>query len=241
MSKFDEITQRFADIKYMNAARAGTLRDLILRHDARDILEIGFYQGKSSLYIGGALEDLGRGKLTTIDRESARAHDPNIETLLDRTGLGHRVTPIYAYRSFTWELQKMIAQSPRPEFDLCYFDGGHTWDETGFGFLLVDLLLRPGGVIVFDDMSWTIDGSTAYAKNAAQSGKFSADEAATRSVERVWDLLVPARGYERVERLDKVQWGVARKAGGSDGKGPGLVSRLRRRVDDALRSVPRSK
>ena len=214
MSKFEEITERFAEVRYMNAARAGILRDLIHRFDARDILEIGFYQGKSSLYIAGALEDLGRGQLTTIDRESAKKHDPNIETLLGQAGLAHRVTPVYAFRSFTWELQKMVAQDPRPQFDLCYFDGGHTWDETGFGFLLVDLLLRPGGVIVFDDMNWTVAGSAAYTKNVAKSATYSPDEAAARSVERVWDLLVPERGYERIERHDKIHWGVARKPGG---------------------------
>lgn len=214
MSKFELITERFAEVKYMNAARAGVLRDLIVRYDARDILEIGFYQGKSSLYIGGALEDLGRGHLVTIDREVARQHDPNIETLLATSGLAHRVTPVYAYRSFTWELQKMAAQTPRPQFDLCYFDGGHTWDETGFGFLLVDLLLRPGGVIVFDDMNWTVAGSAAYARHAGKIATYSPDEAETRSVERVWDLLVPERGYERIERLDKIHWGVARKPGG---------------------------
>jgi len=215
MSKFEEITARFAEVRYMNAARAAVLRDLIVRYDARDILEIGFYQGKSSLYIAGALEDLGRGgHLVTIDRESAQKHDPNIESLLDQVGLAHRVTPVYAFRSFTWELQKLIARSPRPQFDLCYFDGGHTWDETGFGFLLVDLLLRPGGVIVFDDLNWTVAGSAAFARNAAKAAAYSPDEAATRSVERVWDLLVPERGYERVERIDKIHWGVARKPGG---------------------------
>ena len=214
MSKFEEITERFAEVKYMNAARAGILRDLIVRYDASDILEIGFYQGKSSLYIAGALEDLGRGHLTTIDREKAREHDPNIDALLARAGLAHRVTPLFAFRSFTWELQKMANRTPRPQFDLCYFDGGHTWDETGFGFLLVDLLLKPGGVIVFDDMNWTVAGSAAYARNPGKIATYSQDEAEARSVERVWDLLVPERGYERVARLDKINWGVARKPGG---------------------------
>lgn len=215
MSKFEEITARFSEVKYMNAARAAILRDLIVRTDARDILEIGFYQGKSSLYIAGALEDLGRGRLVTIDREAARKHDPNIHDLLAAAGLAHRVEPVFAFRSFTWELQKLVAADPRPAFDLCYFDGGHTWDETGFGFLLVDLLLKPGGTIVFDDMNWTVAGSAAYARNAAKSAAFSPDEAEARSVERVWDLLVPERGYERLARLDKVHWGVARKPGGA--------------------------
>jgi predicted O-methyltransferase YrrM len=197
----------------MNAARASVLRDLIIQYDAKDIIEIGFYQGKSSLYIAAVLEDLGRGSLVTIDRQTALDHSPNIHDLLAETGLAHRVEPLLAYRSFTWELQKLIGQAPRPQFDLCYFDGGHTWDETGFGFLLIDLLLRPGGVIVFDDMNWTIAGSAAYKAKPAMLARYSDDEAEARNVERVWDLLVPERGYERVTRFPKLQWGVARKPG----------------------------
>lgn len=239
MSKFDEITDRFADIKYMIAPQAVILRDLIKRQDARDILEIGFFQGKSSLYIAGALEDLGRGHLTTIDREQAKAHNPNIETLLGLTGLGHRVTPVYAYRSFTWELQKMIAQSPRPQFDLCYFDGGHTWDDTGFGFLLVDLLLKPGGLIVFDDLNWSVARSPAFAKDPARVATFSQDEAMARSVERVWDLLVPERGYEQVERFHKINWGVARKPVGSADLKRRTPTQVLRRLRSSLLSLRR--
>jgi predicted O-methyltransferase YrrM len=219
LSKFDEITEKFSDVKYMNKARAEVLRELIDTHDARDILEIGFFKGKSSAYIAACLEDLGRGSLVTIDRERAREYSPNIHELLSQTGLAHRVEPIFAFRSFTWELQKLIARTPRPQFDLCYFDGGHTWDETGFGFLLVDLLLRPGGVIVFDDMHWTIAGSTTSQANAAKMRRFSPDEAEARNVERVWDLLVPERGYEKLEVLAKFSWGVARKPARAAGAG----------------------
>ena len=55
----------------MNESRARIMRDLIHRFGARDILEIGFFRGKSSAYIGAILEDQGAGKLTTIDRLTA--------------------------------------------------------------------------------------------------------------------------------------------------------------------------
>ena len=98
-------------------------------------------------------------------------------------------------------------------FDLCYFDGGHTWDDTGFGFLLVDMLLRPGGVI--SSTTWTGPSPAPPPTRAtpAKAATYSPDEAEARSVERVWDLLVPERGYARLERIDKIQWGVARKPG----------------------------
>jgi predicted O-methyltransferase YrrM len=211
MNQFDAVTRDFGDVKYMNEERGRVLCDLIAREDAREILEIGFFRGKSSLYIAATLEDLGRGRLVTIDRQSAMRLSPGIHDLLAASGLGHRVKPTFAFRSFTWELQKLIATTPRPRFDLCYFDGGHTWDETGFGFLLVDLLLKPGGVIVFDDLDWSIRRSPSYRKSPKLAATFSEDEAAAKTVRLVWDLLVPERGYTRLDEISGIGWGVARK------------------------------
>ena len=179
---------------------------------ARDILEIGFFHGKSSLYIAAMLEDLGRGHLVTIDQRSALQPATRTSTsLLGDTGLAHRVTPIIAFRSFTWELQKLITQVPRPRFDLCYFDGGHAWDSTGFGVLLVDFLLRPGGILVLDDMNWSVKSSPHYRKNPKLTAQFSKDEAATPTVRRTWDLILPHLGYEHLEERKDISWGIARK------------------------------
>jgi predicted O-methyltransferase YrrM len=211
MTKFDEITRDFGKVKYMNEARARILRGLIEERDAADILEIGFFRGKSSLYIAAMLEDRGRGALTTIDRQSAAGLKPNIHDLLGQAGLAHRVRPLFAHRSFTWELMKLAREEPRPRFDLCYFDGGHTWDDTGFGFVLVDMLLRPGGTVVFDDIDWSIEHSSAYSKNPKRMARYSEDERAAKTVRLVWDLLVPEYGYAHVREFPEIGWAVARK------------------------------
>jgi predicted O-methyltransferase YrrM len=210
-TKFDEITGRFSEVRFMDEARAAILRDIIAQNDAKNILEIGFYQGKSSAYIAAILEDLGRGSLLTIDQRSALPRDPNIHDLLRATGLTHRVQPVIAFRSFTWELQKLLIQEPRPSFDLCYFDGGHTWDNTGFGVVLVDILLRPGGILVLDDMNWKARSSPGYKRNPKRLAKFSDDEAATPTVRRTWELILPHLGYVEMREIPEVKWGFARK------------------------------
>lgn len=214
-SNFERVTEQFSHVRYMNESRARIMRDLIHRHGARDILEIGFFRGKSSAYIGAILEDQGAGKLTTIDRLTAdRLPEPNIHTLIRELGLSHRVEPIFAHRSFTWELSRLMRMDPMPRFDLCYFDGGHTWDDTGFGFTLVNYLLKPGGVIVFDDIDWTISGSKAYRRDSELMAQFSKDERACQSVRLVWDTLVPRMGYTQVEEISSAGWAVAQKPGG---------------------------
>lgn len=214
MNKFDAITRDFAAVKYMDARQATILRDLVRREDAAEILEIGFHRGKGSAYIAAILEDLGRGRLVTIDRAKARTATPGIHDLLGQAGLAHRVEPIFAFRSFTWELGRMLAATPRPQFDLCYFDGGHGWDDTGFGFVLVDRLLKPGGVIVFDDLDWSVARSPAFRRKPKLAARYSPDEAATATVRMVWDLLLPEFGYETLEEIPKIGWGVARKPRG---------------------------
>jgi predicted O-methyltransferase YrrM len=210
-SKFREITERFSDVRFMNEAQAAILRDLIVAENAREILEIGFFHGKSSTYIAAILEDLGRGSLVTIDRLNAAKRSPAIHDMLALSGLGHRAQPRFAFRSFTWELQKLIAEGPRQRFDLCYFDGGHTWDDTGFGVVLVDMLLRPGGLLILDDMNWRAKSSPGYKSRPKRLAVFSKDEAAAPTVRRVWDLVLPHLGYVDMREIPEVRWGVARK------------------------------
>ncbi len=218
MSVFDLITRDYRHIPYMDGRRAAVLREIITTSGARDILEIGFYQGKSSLYIGAILEDLGGpdspGRLVTIDKATARKHEPNILDLLEQTGLGHRVEPRFAHRSYTWEMQRMIAEQPRPQFDLCYFDGGHQWDGTGFGVLLVDMLLKPGGILVLDDMNWSLERSAYHRARPGSVAGFSPDERAAQTVRLVWRTILPHLGYEHVREYPALDWGVARKPGG---------------------------
>lgn len=212
VNNIERVRTQFGDLQYMGHPQAMFMRDFIVEHDVRDVLEIGFYQGKSSAYFAAILEDLGRGHLTTIDRRNARNREPNIEQVLAALGLEHRVTPVYAHRSYTWELAKMIQDRPRRQFDLCYFDGGHTWDGTGFGFVLVDMLLRPGGWIIFDDLPWTIEVSTRHRKDMPKAWrKYGPDERATPAVQLVFDLIVPRFGYTDERIVNDGQWGIARK------------------------------
>lgn len=212
VDNIERVRTSFGDLEYMGHLEALLMRELIIEHDARDILEIGFFHGKSSAYFAAILEDIGRGHLVTIDRDLARQREPNIEQVLSTLELRHRATPVYAERSYTWELGKMIRATPRPRFDLCYFDGGHTWDATGFGFVLVDMLLRPGGCIVFDDLEWTVEAAMRDRSSVPKHWRASsADERAMPAVKLVFDLLVPHLGYTDLRTANGSRWGIARK------------------------------
>jgi predicted O-methyltransferase YrrM len=209
------VTKKWGELKYMDEPRADLVCSLITENKCADLLEVGFFQGKSSAYFAAILEDQGHGHLTTIDIQAVANKEPNIASVLESLGLSHRVTPIYAERSYTWVFAEMLQQDPRPQFDFCYFDGGHLWDMTGFGVVLVDMLLKPGGLLLLDDMGWTIDKSISRdpATRAKRFERFSAAEKAARPVRMVWDLILPRLGYEEKHEYKRFGWGLARKPG----------------------------
>ena len=98
------------------------------------------------------------------------------------------------------------------QFDFCYFDGGHTWDVTGFGFTLVDMLLRPGGWIVFDDLPWTIEAAVQDKVTVPKHWRAAGPkERSTPAVRLVFDSLVPHFNYTDRRIINEGQWGIARK------------------------------
>lgn len=210
-SSVDDVHGRWGHLKYMRIEQARILRQFIETHNLCELLELGFFQGKSTAFMAAILEELGRGHITTMDLESAKNRKPPISEVLTDLGLTHRVTPVYSHRSFTWELRRLLAQSPRPVFDFCYVDGSHTWDGTGFSFLLVDLLIKPGGWVIFDDLDWSIATSHAAMKNKRRYSEYSEEEKRAKQVREVWQILVPARGYRPRYEEKQFHWGIAQK------------------------------
>jgi predicted O-methyltransferase YrrM len=175
-------------VPHMTLEQADRMRRLIVEERLNDILELGFFHGVSTCYMAHALAEIGGGRITTIDLESARDLVPGIETLLEKVGQRDRVDVHYEPTSYTWRLMKMLEEDPSPRFDLCYLDGAHNWFVDGFAFFLVDRLLKPGGWIVFDDLDWTYAKSPAL-RDTDMVRNMPADERETPQVRKVYELL----------------------------------------------------
>jgi predicted O-methyltransferase YrrM len=148
----EEIHEQILNIPYMTLSEGIKFTDHIIKHDIKNVLELGFLHGVSTCYIAAALQQTN-GIITTIDRKNSLLRKPDIYTLLKKCELDN--VNIYAeYQSYTWRLMHMIADKKNHQFDLAFIDGGHTWDDTGYAFFLVDQLLLPGGWMIFDDYCW---------------------------------------------------------------------------------------
>lgn len=193
----------------MTLGQANVISKFILDESTFDVLELGFRHGVSTCYIAAALETVGKGHITTVDREIARTHSPQIEELLARAGLSHRCTVHYEPTSYTWTLMRYIQDNTDPIFDLAYIDGAHSWFVDGFAFFLVDRLLRDGGWIIFDDMNWSFAKSKSL-QNSRLLETMPDDERTTPQVRLIFDLLVKRHpGYGNFR--EHGSWGFAQK------------------------------
>ncbi len=204
-----EMGKRLIDIPNMSFDEASLMTQIITENEFESILELGFNHGVSSCYIAGALKNIGKGKLTTIDLQSAEFRNPNIDALANNLGLREWIKVYYEPTSYNWRLMKFIEENQEPIFDMCYIDGAHNWFVDGFSFFLVDKLLKPGGLIIFDDMGWTYGGSDSL-KTTDHVKRMPIDERNTPQVKLIFDLLVKRHSnYERCEEKDG--WGYAWK------------------------------
>ena len=71
---------------HMTFSQANRITTFINEHNIRNILELGFAHGVATSYMAAALSRFKGGSIVAIDRENARRHKPDIETLLARIG-----------------------------------------------------------------------------------------------------------------------------------------------------------
>ena len=211
MAGIHDVDRMFNDLPYMKLEQAKVLDRFLKENHLTQCLELGFLHGKSSAFIAATLRDIGQGHLVTIDRKNALQREPNIHHVLKALDLEGWVTVSYEQRSFNWRMLKMLEEDDRPSFDFCYIDAAHTWDDTGFGFFLVDKLLKPGGWMLFDDLDFDYQRLVKPGEDMPDFLlRMGREERETRQVRKVWELLVKEHP-DYGEFSESGRWAFARK------------------------------
>lgn len=130
--------------------RGAFIRELCRREQARTTLEIGMAWGLSTLFILEALAAPDSPfSHTVIDPfQSSQWHGAGRRAVQD-TGLAENVA-IFEEFSRT-ALARM--ESEKRQFDFIFIDGGHRFEDVFVDLIFADRILKPGGMMVFDD-SW---------------------------------------------------------------------------------------
>ena len=202
--------------------RGVLLYEFIREKRIRYVLELGFNHGVSTCYAAAAIASQGEGRVVTVDRQQTAAYEPNLEIFLTRLGLRHLVTPFYEYSTYNWRLHEFLRMNPRPIFDLVFLDGGHLFEPDALAFLLSEMLVRPGGHFIFDDINWSLASSATAGK--AQF-TFSPEEIEAKQVREIVDVLV--RPHPNIETWwEDHKWGFARKKPGRAPRWDDRVTKL---------------
>jgi predicted O-methyltransferase YrrM len=156
--KFEAVKQHVQDVPIMTPYKGKIIYDFIIENEPQEVLELGFFHGTSSCYIAAALDEI-RGHLTTVDLHGSQELDPNLEQLLQTTGLQNVVTVVRETTTYNWFLKKKLEERTTdhtcaPVYDFVFLDGSKDWTSTAATFFLLDKLLKEGGWVLFDDYNW---------------------------------------------------------------------------------------
>jgi predicted O-methyltransferase YrrM len=192
------------------------LYDFIIMTKPETILELGTGIGTSACYMAAALDENGTGNIVSIDSNEELPAWVNKTFDLVNPELKKYFTSIIQPSGYNYELMKMLQNNLteygfNPVFDFCFIDGAHTWQEDGFAFSLTYHLLKPGGWILFDDLTWTMAQSAEAQKHIHEKKQIIPEEIqSTPQMLKVWELLV-LRHPGFIEFKRSGDWGWARK------------------------------
>jgi predicted O-methyltransferase YrrM len=125
------------------------IHELIRRTRSERTLEVGMAYGLSGLFACQAhVENNIGGVHTAIDPEQCNVFDSIGIINIERAGLEQHFR---FFEACSYEaLPQLLKQGER--FDFIFIDGMHVFDFTLVDFFYADLLLKPGGYLMFDDL-----------------------------------------------------------------------------------------
>lgn len=238
--KFSKAAKQLEGTPHISQHSARVLYDFLLTEQPVNCLELGFAHGASSGYIAAALDELGRGHLTSVDLDSSRDFDITIENTLAGLGLEEIVSIYRETNSYNWFLKKAIEAQTKDErcepcYDFIFIDGSKNWTIDGLAFFLADKLLRQGGWILFDDYGWRYADALAKGKTAGDGisiRDLSDDQIDEPNVAAIFNLLVAQHPEYGNFKVQDQSWAWAQKVRGQreikHERKSTLKSRLRR-------------
>ena len=214
--KFQNVLPILEDIPFMSSIQGKIIYDLIIENEIKHILELGIAHGTGSCYMAAALDENKNGEIITIDNQSAIERKPNIYELAEKCNLSQYISPVFANSSYNWELMKLVDKNTvdgicQPIFDFCYIDGAHNFEIDTCAFYLVDKLLKPNGLLLFDDLNWTYAKSPSL-KNSDLVKNMTDEEKNTPHIKKLIELVVlPHPNYHKATNHDA--WFLISKKG----------------------------
>ena len=187
--KVSDVIEIVGHTPHTTHAQGQALYNFVIEHRLNRCLELGFAHGVGTVWIAAALQELGGGKVVSVDNETAYKRKPSAAELTERAGLQDYVELHYDESSYNWHLHNHWDEYLSTKFDLIFLDGAHSWEVDALAFLLGAQILNVGGWFVFDDVYWSY-GSSPSLKDTPRVQAMSGLMRETQQVRSIWEKLV---------------------------------------------------
>lgn len=111
-------------------------------------LDIGSFEGRSSLWFLENILTDPTSSITCVDSFSRKGGEPRFDHNIGVSGFSKQVTKIKG------KSEDVLPTLKKQSFDIIYIDGCHKPLNVLMDAVLSWLLLKPGGIIIFDDYAW---------------------------------------------------------------------------------------
>lgn len=196
------------------------LFDMALTFEQPQILEVACCYGKATVYLAAAALGKG-GKVYTTDNLRLEWNGRTVCDLLETLGLSNWCDVTFE-EDARWYLLDLFTTRPHKWLDLAFVDASHSIEIDSFIILAAWTHLRPGGVLILDDLDWT------SAEHGSPDPLFNRPE--RPHVRILYDYVrsLPDVNEAREWGKDEVEWswGFVRKRGPGLRRGHGLEDLL---------------
>lgn len=187
--------------------------DCITTNRLTDALELGSWRGATSCVMAAAAQEIG-GTVTSVDillQQPANAH-----SLAAHAGIGPELELVIDPLGYNWYMADLIRKQTdngicTPMFDFCFLDGAHEWQPDALAVYLAVKLLKPGGVLVLDDLNLKLRAMSHWQITHSHLSDRELDE---YQIGMVWDLVVkqhPDLHGFRVTEDGRIGWAQKRQ------------------------------
>jgi predicted O-methyltransferase YrrM len=111
-------------------------------------LEIGSFEGRSAIWFLENILTEDSARITCVDTFPEESYEERFDRNIQATGVAHKVEKITGYS------QIALRQLPIGSYDFAYVDGCHQATCVISDAVLSFELLKPGGILIFDDYGW---------------------------------------------------------------------------------------
>ncbi|WP_157488933.1 class I SAM-dependent methyltransferase [Pseudofrankia sp. DC12] len=204
LRRLDEVTR---GVPYSHDRVCHLLFDLVMTFESPTVVEVAYAYGKATAYLASAAQAV-RGQLHAVDRVEPQHLGRTAQDLLAALDLETSCT-LAKGEDARWYLVDLV-RNRVPFLDLVYIDASHTLEVDGFLVFAAWAYLKPGGILVLDDLDWV------PAQHATDLGTFS--RPSTAHIQELYSMVCRLPDVESFltwgEREVEWTWGLIRKSGG---------------------------